>query len=107
MRKTILVPALIFAVTLALPAAAQNQSVVAGKAPGMAGVAQTTEVSAKITAVNAATREITLKGPKGNEVTVVAGPEVKNFAQLKVGDNVTAQYVEWLVLELKKGGGSR
>jgi ribosomal protein L6P/L9E len=105
MRKTILVPALIFAVTLALPAAAQNQSVVAGKAPGMAGVAQTAEVSAKITAVNAATREITLKGPKGNEVTVVAGPEVKNFAQLKVGDNVTAQYVESLVLELKKGGG--
>jgi ribosomal protein L6P/L9E len=71
----------------------------------MAGVAQTAEVSAKITAVNAATREITLKGPKGNEVTVVAGPEVKNFAQLKVGDNVTAQYVESLVLELKKGGG--
>lgn len=105
MRKTILVPALIFAAALAVPAAAQTQSVIAGKAPGMAGAAQTTEVSAKITAVNAATREITLKGPKGNEVTVVAGPEVKNFAQLKVGDNVTAQYVESLVLELKKGGG--
>jgi len=105
MRKTIVVPALIFAAALAVPAAAQTQSVVAGTAPGMAGAAQTTEVSAKVTAVNAATREVTLKGPKGNEVTVVAGPEVKNFAQLKVGDDVTAQYVESLVLELKKGGG--
>jgi len=105
MRKTIVVPALIFAAALAVPAAAQTQSVIAGTAPGMAGAAQTTEVSAKVTAVNAATREVTLKGPKGNEVTVVAGPEVKNFAQLKVGDDVTAQYVESLVLELKKGGG--
>lgn len=105
MRKSIPVSALIFAAALAVPAGAQTQSVIAGKAPGMAGAAQTTEVVAKVTAVNAATREITLKGPKGNEVTVVAGPEVKNFAQLKVGDNVNAQYVESLVLELKKGGG--
>jgi len=105
MRKSISVPALIFAAALAMPAAAQTPSVIAGKAPGMAGAAQTMEVTATITAVNAATREVTLKGPKGNEVTVVAGPEIKNFAQLKVGDNVTAQYVESLVLELKKGGG--
>ena len=105
MRKSIPVAALILVAALAVPAAAQTQSVIAGKAPGMAGAAQTTEVSAKITAVNAATREVTLKGPRGNEVTVVAGPEVKNFAQLKVGDDVTAQYVESLVLELKKGGG--
>ena len=36
---------------------------------------------------------------------MVAGPEVKNFSQLKVGDKVDIQYVEALVLELKKGGG--
>ena len=33
---------------------------------------------------------------------MVAGPEVKNFNQLKVGDKVDIQYVEALVLELKK-----
>ena len=58
-----------------------------------------------ISALDAAKREITLKGPDGKEVTMVAGPEVKNYNQLKVGDKVDIQYVEALVLELKKGGG--
>ena len=38
-------------------------------------------------------------------MTVRAGPEVKNFDKLKVGDQVDMQYVEALTLELKKGGG--
>jgi len=51
---------------------------------------------------------IALQVPKaellqGNEKTVVAGPEVKNFAQLKVADQVNVQFLESLVLELKKG----
>jgi ribosomal protein L6P/L9E len=94
-----------FAIALALPAAAQTGAVVAGKGPGMAGAARTLDLTAKITAVDAKTREVTLKGPQGSEVTVVAGPEVKNFAQLKVGDDVDVQYVQSLVVELKKGGG--
>ena len=63
------------------------------------------EVSATITAIDKATRGITLKGPKGDEVKVVAGPEVRNFDQLKVGDVVQLKFLESLVLELKKGGG--
>jgi hypothetical protein len=76
-----------------------------GTAPGKAGVAQTVKMTATITAIDKATRDITLKGPQGNEVTVTAGPDVKNFDQMKVGDQVNAQYVEALTLELKKGGG--
>jgi hypothetical protein len=38
-------------------------------------------------------------------MTVTAGPEVKNFDKLKVGDQVDLQYIEALTLELKKGGG--
>jgi hypothetical protein len=92
------------AAALAVPAVqAQTGQVVAGSAPGVAGVAQTLEVAATITAIDAKTRAITLKGPQGNEKTVVAGPEVKNFAQLKVGDQVRVKYVEALVVELKKG----
>ena len=91
--------------TLALPATAQSTAVVAGKAPGVVGAARTVELTAKITAVDAKTREVTLKGPKGNELTVVAGPEVKNFNQLKVGDSVDVQFLQSVVLELKKGGG--
>ena len=105
MRISILVGAILSAVALFQPAAAQTGSAAVASAPGKAGVAQTIEVSATITAIDKATRTVTLKGPKGDEVKVVAGPEVKNFDQLKVGDAVNAQYAEALVLELKKGGG--
>ena len=86
-------------------ALAQTGAVAVGTAPGMAGVAQTAKMTATITAIDPATRDITLKGPQGNEVVVTAGPEVKNFASMKVGDAVDVQYVEALTLELKKGGG--
>ena len=56
-----------------------------------------------IVAIDRTTRDITLRGPKGNWVVVTAGPEVKNFDQMNVGDKVHARYSEALVLELKKG----
>ncbi len=87
--------------TLAL---AQAGAAVVGKGPGVAAAAQTVEITATITAINHKTREVTLKGPQGNEVTLQLSKEVKNFAHMKVGDTVTAKYVEALTLELKKGG---
>jgi hypothetical protein len=47
---------------------------------------------------------VTLKAQDGREVAFVAGEEVRNFAQLKVGDVVTALYAEALAYEVKKGG---
>ena len=73
-------------------------------APGKGAVAQTVKVRATITAIDKSTRDVTLKGPKGNHITVTAGPDVKNFDQLKVGDHVDLQYAEALTLELKKSG---
>ncbi len=94
-----------FAVVAALtfPAAAQTGGAVVAKTPGAVGVAQTVKVTATITAIDKATREVTLKGPQGKEVSLIAGEQVKNFAQLKVGDQVNIEYVEALTLELKKG----
>ena len=105
MRLFSLVAVLAVAAVIALPVVAQTGAVVAGTAPGKAGVAQTVKVTATITAIDKATRDVTLKGPQGNEVVVTAGPDVKNFDTMKVGDQVDAQYVEALTLELKKGGG--
>jgi len=103
MRK--LIGSLGFAVlaTLAIPAVAQTGTAVVAKGPGVAGVAQTVKLTATITAIDAATRALTLKGPQGKEVTLTAGQEVKNFAQMKVGDQVNVEFVEALTLELKKG----
>jgi hypothetical protein len=106
MRK--LIGSIGFAVlaTLSVPAAAQTGTAVAAKGPGVAGVAQTVKLTATITAIDAATRALTLKGPEGKEVTLTAGPEVKNFAQMKVGDQVNVEFVEALTLELKKGSAA-
>jgi len=105
MQKSATFIAFIFAAVLASPVAAQTGTAVVGKGPGIAGAAQTVKLTATITAIDPKTRDITLKGPQGNEVTVTAGPEVKNFAQMKVGDKVDVEYIEALTLELKKGGG--
>ncbi|HTP45590.1 MAG TPA: hypothetical protein VMQ50_01540 [Casimicrobiaceae bacterium] len=101
-------PALVFLLTLflaavAVPASAQTGGVVVGTGPGVGGVAQTVKLTATITKIDRATRAVTLKGPQGKEVTITAGPEVKNFDQMKVGDQVDVEYVEALTLELKKG----
>ena len=76
-----------------------------GTAPGKAAAVETVKMTATITAIDKATRDVTLKGPQGNEVVLTAGPEVKNFDKLKVGDQVNLDYIEALTLELKKGGG--
>jgi hypothetical protein len=39
-------------------------------------------------------------------VTVVAGPDIKRFAEVKVGDKVTARYYENLVVRVKHPGES-
>jgi hypothetical protein len=104
MRKHFLIASII-AAAFALPTRAQTGATIVDKAPGKATVAQTVKVTATIVAIDRATREIALKDSQGKEVTLIAGPEVKNFAQMKVGDLVNAGYIEALTLELKKGGG--
>ena len=93
------------AAAAAVSAFAQSGSAVVATKPGAGMVAQTVDVTATITAIDPSSRLVTMKGPQGREVAVVAGPEVKNFANMKVGDQVRVKYVEALTLELKKGGG--
>ena len=105
MRNLIVTSAMAVALVAAVPGIAQTGAVVSETAPGKKTVAQTVQATATITAIDKATRDITLKGPQGNVVTVTAGPDVKNFDRLKVGDQVDLQYIEALTLQLKKGGG--
>lgn len=99
-----------FAMSLfALPGFAQQAptgAVVTASEPGKAGAVAAVKASAKVTAIDKATRTVTLKGQAGKTFDVVAGDEVKNFDQVKVGDEVVVEYVRALTLELKKGGGA-
>ena len=55
----------------------------------------------EVTKIDAATRTVTLKNKDG-ESTIVAGPEVKNFAEIKVGDHFDVVYELAVAIELVK-----
>ena len=57
--------------------------------------------TATVEAIETGSRLITLKKPDGTFVTIVAGPEVKRFAEIKVGDKVTARFYENVVIVMK------
>jgi hypothetical protein len=67
-------------------------------------VVQTYKVTATVTAIDAATRKVTLVTPDGKKSTFKAGPEVANFAQIQVGDQVKATVAEQLVVFVRKNG---
>jgi hypothetical protein len=60
--------------------------------------------SGTIEAVEAQTRTVAIKKADGTIVSVVAGPDISRFAELKVGQKVNARYYENVVVLLKKPG---
>jgi hypothetical protein len=99
--------ALVFA---AAPAIAQQAPVgaeIKASEPGKVAVARAVKVSALVTAIDAASRTLTLKGAEGRVFELVAGDEVRNFDQIKVGDSVVVTYVRGLTMEVSKGSGIR
>lgn len=65
-----------------------------------AGTESLMTASATVTAVDQSTREVQLAAEDGSVFTVVAGPEVRNLAQLEAGDVVTMDYYQSTALEL-------
>ena len=80
--------------TLAMPLAASARVV---------GAALTT-ATGKVTAVDPATRTITLQGENGNTVNVQAGPNIRNFQQIKPGDTLTLDYYESVAIDVRPAG---
>lgn len=105
MRKLTLIAAAVLSIA-AGAALAQTGGAVVASEPGKVAMAETVSITATVEAIDKAKRLLTLKGPEGNSVVVQAGPAVKNFDQIKVGDKVAAQYIEALTLTLKPGGGA-
>jgi Cu/Ag efflux protein CusF len=89
MRKMIGFLAAAFLLISSLPALAEKPAGVA---------AEMRTGTATVEAVNQKTREVTLKAEDGGKLTFKAGPEVRNFAQVKVGDKVTATYYQELAV---------
>ena len=62
------------------------------------------KVTATVEAIDLTNRVVTLKGPKGNVFDLKVGEQAKNLPQVKVGDQVVAQYYESIVVQLAKPG---
>ena len=62
------------------------------------------EARATVTAIDPQKRLLTLKDSGGGETVVEAGPVVKNFDQIKVGDEVLISYTEALAWQVKSAG---
>src|SRR5262249_47926454 len=61
-------------------------------------IVQTYQRTATVTAVDPSTRKVTLAGADGKKTVFKAGPDVVNFDQIHVGDQVKATVAEQLVV---------
>jgi len=93
-----------FGLALALLGSGATFAAAQTKALPKGSTAQSTKVTATVTALDEKNRVITVKTPDGLDYTFVVDPAVKNLPQVKVGDTVSATYTEALAYEVKKGG---
>jgi hypothetical protein len=77
----------------------------AAQKPGVFGEAISETFT--IEAINYADRIVTLKDKEGFSEDLVAGPEVKRFDALKVGDRVTFRYHESLVTAVRRADAAK
>jgi len=112
MKKLIVVAAVsLFTMSLAAlsmaadtkPAAEPKKAAAEGKKPSVKKE-RTTRLTATVEAVDLDNRIVTVKGPEGNIVDIKAGEQVKNLAQVKVGDTVEITYYESLAVKVFKPG---
>ena len=74
--------------------------------PGEPGgvMVETYQQTATVTGIDKATRKVTLVTQDGAKTTFKAGPEVANFDQLEIGDQVKATVTEQLVVFVRQAG---
>ncbi len=83
-----------------LAGASEVETTIAQVPGSAAAVVDTIQASATIQAIDAATRDITLITGNGQTEVFTAGPAVRNFDQLAVGDQVNVTYQEALAVYL-------
>ena len=79
-------------------------------APGLAAaqpavVGTSSERSAIVESVNAQERSVLLRGQDGTLATVILGPQVRNFAQIRPGDRVVTTVTESIAVSIARPDG--
>lgn len=93
-------------VSALLPACAQlphpeNTTTISNK-PGRFTYSSVVKVAAEVSAIDFATRRISLNGPDGMALEVVAGDEIRDLAQIAVGDRLNVEYAQTVNAVLRK-----
>ena len=101
-RWVVLCVVLVAALPSLAGAAAMKSGTKAGKPYFEA--ADTVRAEATVLKVDKATRRVTFKNQDGDTVTVTCGDQVKNFAQIHVGDVLKLSYRERLSITIEEAG---
>lgn len=67
---------------------------------------ESVELKATVETIDQATRTLVLKGESGDRAVVVAGPDVRNLAQVREGDTVLLTYTIGIAAAVKPRGTS-
>ncbi len=88
------------------PATQPSMSITTTTQEGVAGgISEATfTASASVSAVDSDKRTVTLTTDDGRNVTFKAGPEIKNFDQIHVGDTVVVTITERIVIFVRSDG---
>lgn len=101
-RRTMATVVLMSAATFAWAQETSHETAQESSKPALTSNFQ--KIEATVEAINPATREVTLKGPQGKEVTVKAGSGVRNLDKVRVGDKVVMSYYQGIAAQMSKGG---
>jgi len=103
MKRLMLFLALAVLAVPSLARAAEEKHGMFNGKPYMEATDKITE-QATVIKINKTTRDVTLLGEAGDTIKVHCGPEVKNFAQIKLKDVVKATYIEKLTIMAEAPG---
>jgi hypothetical protein len=65
---------------------------------------ETRKITAVVVAVDRGTRQVTLRGPRGGERVIEAGPDVVNLDEIDVGDEVEATVMQSVAVRVDPEG---
>jgi hypothetical protein len=103
-----LTPAAMLAITSCSSTPEGESGVAAAYQEGVPGgvVVQTYKTTATVTGIDTAEHKVTLVGMDGKKNTIKCGPEVINFDQIRIGDQVKATVTEQLAVYMAKDNPS-
>ena len=101
-----LAPAAMLTIAACSPSIEGTEDITVIETADGAIIVDTFTTTATVTGINADKREVMLVAPDGRRTTYKAGPDMVNFNQLQVGDQVTAVLTEEVAVSIGSGAAT-